>query len=79
MRGTARESAQRLLWGPAAIHLWGGVFFTGLGFPLVLLILGFIQGGVGVNALIAIGILAQIGNFYSKLGTLKVGLHPPIL
>lgn len=79
IRGTARESARRLLWGSSAIHLWGGVFLVGLGFPLVLLALGVAQGGIGVNALIAIGVLAQIGNFYSKLGTLKVGLYPPLL
>lgn len=79
MRGTARESARRLLWGSSAVHLWGGIFLAGLVFPLMLLALGVAQGGIGVNALIAIGVLVQIGNFYSKLGTLKVGLYPPIL
>ena len=79
MRGTARESARLLLCGPFATHLWGGVLLAGLALPLGLLALGAAGEGMGVNSLIAIAVLAQIGNFYSKLGTLRVGLYPPIL
>ncbi len=79
MRGTARESARRLLCGPFATHLWGGVLLAGVALPLGLLALGAAGHGMGVNSLIAIAVLAQIGNFYSKLGTLRVGLYPPIL
>jgi formate-dependent nitrite reductase membrane component NrfD len=79
MRGTARESARRLLRGPFMAHLWLGVFVVGLTLPLILLALASHGTGLGAPGMIGIGLLSQVGNFYSKLGTLRVGLYPPIL
>jgi len=78
LRGTARESARRLLRGPFALHLWMGVFLAGLLLPLGLVALVVYGSGMVVVLMIAVGVLTQVGNFLSKLCVLRVGLYPPI-
>ncbi|MBI4483894.1 MAG: polysulfide reductase NrfD [Acidobacteria bacterium] len=77
VRGTARESARRLLRGQWAPHFLGGVFVAGLVLPLALVAVAA-NGDAVLMAAVSVGVLTQVGNFLSKFCVLKVGLYPPI-
>lgn len=80
LRGTAKESARRLVKGGLAKSFWVGVCLAGLVIPLLLLAVASTlgEGPVVLLSLVGVGVLTQVGNFLSKLYVLRVGLYPPI-